>query len=579
MNPRLLLFFAAVTVSLPGIPAPSPLAPMPERHHVLAHNQVGFETAAPKRFSAPRTPDGSRFVVRRVGDPATDLFSGVIRWGVGDFTDFQPADSADDYVLVLRSPALETTTGDPFAIRRNLWQEQFWPAALDFMMDIRSVVGTHPSATGGTPWRDGAYYDFAAPSLLLLHAADPAYHAARPRQIDWAADRARVLDPAFAYDATARESAGSLEAARAYYREFEPPHPDAPDAIKLVHWAYGFLLLKPQSRDPSQDPLPEQIHGQTIEQFAYLLHAWPQLDRWLPASFYTRCRDFAFAQWRERGCLEVPALWEPATYLTVDDLLGPNPMGGFLHPFKGRHAPGHSIQPNLLMYEVARREGRADAEDYLRAAIRQTEWLIATLDWADPRTTKGHRMSEFKTITGLVWFLQHHPAHAPAGLAAKIEAWAHVAVDRSRNFWDFRRYERVGHWSIPKLNEPGNLAGFTAAALAAARVVPDPVLRARLGVLAVAQMDALFGRNPVLAAAAGFPAQGFPLVERGWPVHYKYDTTARIETTRGALCASAGSEKYPFSPEAPYRHAEGWVNFNATWNVALAYWAQDRPRP
>jgi hypothetical protein len=27
------------------------------------------------------------------------------------------------------------------------------------MIDCRSVLGKHPSAYGGSPWRDGTYYD------------------------------------------------------------------------------------------------------------------------------------------------------------------------------------------------------------------------------------------------------------------------------------------------------------------------------------------------------------------------------------------------------------------------------------
>ncbi len=83
----------------------------------------------------------------------------------------------------------------------------------------------------------------------------------------------------------------------------------------------------------------------------------------------------------------------PATYGTVDK-----------HPYKGRHAPGHSILPNLLMYQVAQREGRGDATNYLNAARTQAQWIIDNLDWADPRTTKGHRMSEHKMMPGLVYF-------------------------------------------------------------------------------------------------------------------------------------------------------------------------------
>ena len=40
---------------------------------------------------------------------------------------------------------------------------------------------------------------------------------------------------------------------------------------------------------------------------------------------------------------------------------------------------------------------------YLDAAVKQTEWIIKNLDWNDPRTTKGHRLSEHRTIPNLVW--------------------------------------------------------------------------------------------------------------------------------------------------------------------------------
>jgi hypothetical protein len=362
-----------------------------------------------------------------------------------------------------------------------------------------------------------------------------------------------------------------LETVRRYYQEFAPPASDAPDLVKLIHWAYGYLLLKPASGDPSGDPLPRQIHGQHVEQFAYLLHSWSQVAAWLPEEFRLRCRDFAFDHWESSGLLEVDPLWSAASY--NDPLPSEKPVAGaYLHPFKGRHPPGHSIAPNLMMYEVALREGRSDAPRYLAAARSQAQWLVDHLDWSDPRTGKGQRMSEFRTVIGLVWFLQHHAADAPAGLREKVVAWARVAVDHSQNLWDFRRYDLVEHWSIPRLNEPGNLLGFTAAALAASWVIEDPGLRSRLREIAFAQTDAVFGRNPLRAAGVSFAQQGFPEVERGWPIHYKLDTCARLETTRGSISASCGSEFYPYRPDATeFRHAEGWVNYNAAWNVALAY--------
>jgi hypothetical protein len=33
---------------------------------------------------------------------------------------------------------------------------------------------------------------------------------------------------------------------------------------------------------------------------------------------------------------------------------------------------------------------------------------------------------------------------------------------------------------------------------------------------------------------------------------------------------------FPFQPEAPFRHAEGWVNYGAAWCISLAYFQFDR---
>lgn len=73
--------------------------------------------------------------------------------------------------------------------------------------------------------------------------------------------------------------------------------------------------------------------------------------------------------------IDIDPLWDPATSGTIDK-----------HPFKGRHAPGHSILPNLLLWQVALREGRSDAGTYLAAAQAQAQWVIDHLDWSEAAT-------------------------------------------------------------------------------------------------------------------------------------------------------------------------------------------------
>jgi hypothetical protein len=531
----------------------------------VAVTQVGYETGKPKRFTAPNATDGTRFSIRPAGggDP---LFHGEIRGGIGDFSAFKPADSSEHFIVALEgSPKV---VSDPFLIRADLFREQFWHAAVDFLIDTRSAVGSHPSAFGGCPWRDGNYYDAILPALVMFYLADPEGVKAMPRQLDWEADKSRVTAPDFVFIDKDPGGKGFMDAVKAYY-ELEPPAADAPDVVKLIHWGAGMYLVNPKSQDIMGDPTKLKIHPQTVEQMAYVVWAWPALKQWLPQSFHDKVRDFVFANWSPS--LEISPWWDPKTYLTPEALTEKNPMAGLLHPYKGRHAPGHSIVPNLLMHEVAKREGRKDADVYLDAAVNQAAWCVKNLDWNDPRTTKGHRMSEHRTIPNLVWLLQKYPDKAPAGLKEKINEWVDVVLSRSDNMWDYRRYDLQDHWSIPKLNDVGNLLSFPAIATAASWEVEDPAKKARLEELSIAAIDHVFGRNPRLAAAPAKPEMGFPEVDRGWPKHHPENKCARLETCRGSISSAPGTEMFPFNPNGAYRHAEGWVNYGAAWCMSLAY--------
>ncbi len=531
--------------------------------HIIAVNQVGFEATRSKRFTAPLTPDGTRFTLHHKGSD-TVLFEGEITGQIGDFSAFVPEDSDAEYVISIRGASLQDGESDPFWIRHDFFRKKHWQSALDFLIDSRSVIGTHPSAYGGHPWRDGTYYDSIVPSLVLFFLADPAWHRATERQIDYAAEKAMVMDPDFKFDPHA-SGGRMLEATRAYF-ELPAPAPDAPDVVKLMHWGAGFYLCHPETRDPSGDPLGSIIHSQTLEQVAFFLWLEPELLEWIPKEFFDRCRDLLFGHWQVSGALGISEWWPMESYMER-----PAPTFGKLHPFKGRHAPGHSIIPNLLMHEIAQRDGRDDAARFLDAAVMQARWIIKNLDWQDPRTTKGHRMSEHTTIRSLVWLLQNHPEHAPDGLLEKIKDWAKVAVSRSDNLWDFRRYDMDAHWTIPALNDVGNWVGAPAILTAASWVVRDEALKHRLRELAIAHIDFTFGRNPRLAAPPAKPDLGFTGIERGWPKLYPEDVCARLETVRGSISSGPGSEMFPFNPSGAYRHPEGWVNYGAGWCISLSY--------
>ena len=125
------------------------------------------------------------------------VFEGKVTDNVGDFTDMQPASPDAEYLIRVSGASLANGESFPFRVAPMLIQQASLCPALHFMVDSRSVVGTHASAYGGTPWRDGTYYTFELPSIVLMYLANPAYFEAAPVEIDYAAEKRKVLDPAF----------------------------------------------------------------------------------------------------------------------------------------------------------------------------------------------------------------------------------------------------------------------------------------------------------------------------------------------------------------------------------------------
>jgi hypothetical protein len=515
-------------LTLPGAtPRPRPIP--------IFLNQTGYDPDSPKRFTAPTLPDGTPFVVKQ-GEKV--LFKGTIRGGIGDFTALKTGKG-----LCIEAAGL---VSDSFEIAPLITLRTSLDPALRFFVDNRSLIGTHPSAYGGSAWRDGTYYSYEVPSLVMLYLSNPSFFDQVKREVEW-----RPLATSFK-QVKANGDAGALEAAQAYFREIEPPKPDAPDIVKLIHWGVGWHLVKPESADPSGDPKGRRLHPQTVEQLALFIYAWPSLSRWLPVSIYERAKAFVLKNWNFGIQTEVG-------------------------DYKGRECPGHSILPNVLLYETTK------DKRFLETAITQARWVCSTLDPADPKVTKGQRMSEHMLVTGLTTLLPH----AEPVIRPWLAKWAEVMIARSDNAYDFRKYDEA-NWTLPRFtagshggagwNEPGNIAGFPACALSVARLTGDKKRAERLRVIATAHFDALFGRNPLGAHAAFRGPQDFYGVERGWPKKFTDDTCARLELVRGTLSSTAASEHYPNNPDGAFRHPEGWTAFNAAFNVGLAYACREATR-
>ncbi|MEX0643223.1 MAG: discoidin domain-containing protein, partial [Pirellulales bacterium] len=492
---------------------------------VIYLNQSGFNLNRPKRFTAPTLEDGTPFVVRQKISEKP-LFAGMIKKHIGEFTNFNPTDGKE-YVVEAGGH-----TSFPFRIAPWWLERVTYQNAVDFMADTRHYHGTFTGTAGNSfGWRDDCHFAFEINSLVAQYLSNPIAYERMPRQIEY------------------------KQPPQSHFWGYLEPYPaDAPDIVKLIHWGADVIVSN------------NLRHEMFKEQCAYFLYAWPWLKKWLPEQNYRVVAEHAFAAWGDSSNYRRYAYDESPE----NDLFAVKTKLGST---KGGLPPGHSVQPNLLMYEVAKREGRDDAEKYFDAAFAQTKWMIANLDWNDPQTTKGQRMSEHVTMTGLAHFIAQYPERAPKGLKQKIVDWANVMVRRSDNLWDFRRLTDDGDWVPPGWNEPGNVAGFPACLLAAAQVVEDERLNERLVQLAYSHMDNVFGRNPTGRHFSHDGHRQIEGVDLGWYSCWRTGV-GMLQKSRFILDGSPKNEHYPYHPTIGNAGGtEGWVNFNTAFNVSLAYLA------
>ena len=493
-------------------------------------NQSGFNAGKPKRFTAPTMADGTTFQVRAAqGGPA--LFKGKLRGNIGDFSAFEPKDDRE-YVVEAGS-----VVSVPFRVGMWWLERVTYQNAVNFMIDSRHYVGNfRKECRESFGWRDDHHFGWELNTLVPQYISNPSAYERMPRQITY-------------------EAPGAVKA----WGALESYSPDAPDIVKLIHWGADVLV--------SENCSHEMLKGQ----LAYFLYAWPVLKKWLPEQNYKVVRDYAFTHWADAAC-DRKYLYDTSpehNLLAIKTKLGTT---------KGELPPGFSVEPNLLMYEVAKREGRADAETYFQSAVKQAEWMIANLDWNNPLVTKGQRMSEFITMTGLAHLQSQYPQSAPSGLARKINEWAGVLIRRSDNLWDFRKLDDNEGWtpmgdSTSKWNEPGNVVGLPAALLAAQPFVTDPAMKNRFDELIWSHFDDSFGRNPCgrhFSYAAPREIEG---VEHGWYSRFP-SGIGQLKNARFVIDGSPKDPLYPYHPEkGNVGWTEGWIPFNTAFNVSLAYLA------
>ncbi|MDQ3814051.1 MAG: discoidin domain-containing protein [Armatimonadota bacterium] len=494
-------------------------------------NQSGFNLGKPKRFTAPTLADGTRFEVRPAQGGAA-LFSGTMAKNIGDFSAFNPTDE-QEYVVVAGD-----RSSVPFRIGHWWLERVSYQNAVNFMIDSRHYTGNvRVACPGSFGWRDDHHFGWELHTLVPQYLSNPSAYERMPHQVK--------------YEAPANPQ---------LWGKLQPPSDNAPDIVKLIHWGADVIVTQ------------EVTHEHLKAQLAYFLAAWPALQGYLPPQNYEAVRDFALAHWSD----EKADRKYPYDESDNHDLLALKTKIGST---KGAYPPGFSIEPNLLMHEVARRDKRPDANKYLQAAVRQAAWMVQNLDWDDPQTTKGQRMSEFLTMTGLARLQREYPDRAPAGLAAKINDWAQVVIRRSHNLWDFRKLDDGARWTPmgekPSMwNEVGNVVGLPAALLAA-RPLLDAATQQRFDELVVSHFDNCFGRNPTGRHFSYDAPREIEGVEFGWYSFFA-GGIGRLADARFVLDGAPKDGHYPYHPEkGNYGWTEGWIQFNTPYNLSLAYLAME----
>ncbi|MDR1209721.1 MAG: Ig-like domain-containing protein, partial [Clostridiales bacterium] len=529
-------------------------------------NQLGYDTGKSKRATVPNVTDG--LVVELVNAlTGAVAWSGTAQGNVVDFTAFDPAVKTDYYLRLRDNPSVQSYE---FTISKN-WVEAVTTAqALEFMDQARSDAWTWGSNSIG--WRDSHQFSFEMQSLVLMYMSNPSY-----------------------WD---RITNGIYRIGDTEYPELRVQAPDEPDIVWLIKFAATRYLDWGTTEN-------KDLHILTKEQLAWFLYIYPQISQWVDEDFYERVRDFTISVW-SKPTVSSNAQWYPVAGTNHNAFILQTVFGGL----KGSQPPGHSIVPNLMMYEVLTRDGISgaaeyDPQSYWDAAFSNTEWLISpAIDINDPRYNRGQRMSEHVTLESLAYFAQMYPDDCPSGLTGAIARWADTTVARADNLWDTRKAASMAAgdgqykfadgtnisadiWTGPAYatnshenqnpapkNEPGNIAGIQAIANAAARVIGDQDTIDRLKAIGVASIDDMFGRNPsgrtFFYFATEYPGRGFLGADKGWFTHFTGGAGVLINVP-ATIDASCWETSYPYDPSKAQEYTEGWVSYNAAWNDSIAY--------
>lgn len=492
-------------------------------------SQIGYDSDKSKRATVIGN-DGSGF---SVADSANRVvYTGIVSGGIADFSNVTGSGTYYLYCNGVRSWS--------FVIGANrMWNVMAEPA-LDFMDQSRQDAWDVGGNTGYA-WRDSHQFSFELNGLVMQYMSNPSYYESL--------------------------TYGIYKSDECEYTELQTQ--DCPDII----WLMKFAVFRYHDWNVNDDI---ELHALIKAQVAYFLYIYPHISAYVESTWYQTIRDWLIGQWSVTTCNKS---WYEVTGGINHNLFTTQAKIGTV---KGMLPPGYAIVPNLMMYEVATRDGLSSASQFMTAAEDNIAWLVNSVDLTDPANTKGQRMNEYITFHALTYAYEMYPTHCPNNTYTKIVALANLLISRSNNLWDYTQYQTAGDasgasttvWNNTETqtsglaNNPGYV-GMMGVYYALARVITDTTIKARLKELAVAHISHGFGRNPLSRCYSYKAISDFNGAKLGWVS--QLNGAGDLNWVTGTLDGSPKEGSFPFDPSASTGYTEGWVAFNSAWNMALAY--------
>ena len=280
-------------------------------------NQIGYDNGTSMRATIPNA-DGKEFRVvnRATGEAA---YTGTVVGGIADFTGLTADTDTTFYIT-----CADKQQSYDFEIGTNLIQRRSMKQALAFMVQTRSDANV--KGDNSIAWRDSHQFSFELNGLVLQYMANPSVYD-------------NMLHTVFA------------KMPNCEYEDLKTQN--EPDIV----WLIKFAARRYYDWGCTQG---KKLHMLIKEQLAHYLYLAPELIArgWEKEEFYQNVRDYTISVW---GKDEQPTNDQTQWYWvdgTNHDLYSVQKVFGGL---KGSQPMGHSIVPNLMMYEVASRDVRGGA--------------------------------------------------------------------------------------------------------------------------------------------------------------------------------------------------------------------------